>query len=119
MTEVERRVLEAVDISALLECLADLIAFRSEGGSETPAQEFMAQRMADLDMSVDRWEIDLARLRTHPAYSAEIDHDNALGVVGLLSRGAGRALVLNGHVDVVPAGEPGRWKPTFRSAPSK
>ncbi|CAN5859008.1 ArgE/DapE family deacylase [soil metagenome] len=109
MTDVERRVIDAIDDSALIDCLSELIAFRSEGGNETPVQEHVARRMTELGMSVDRWDLDLPGLRTHSAWSAEIDREHALGVVGRFGRGAGRTLVLNGHVDVVPAGDPERW----------
>jgi acetylornithine deacetylase len=47
---------------------------------------------------------------------AEIDREHALGAVGRFGRGAGRTLVLNGHVDVVPAGEPARWTVPLWSA---
>jgi acetylornithine deacetylase len=109
VTDVERRVLDAIDGTALIDGLAEMIAFRSEGGSETAVQEHVAALMDDIGLDVDRWELDLERLRRHPACHAEIQRDHALGVVGRLGRGSGRTLVLNGHVDVVPAGEPARW----------
>ncbi len=109
MNGLERRVIDAVDMGALMECLADLIAFRSEGGSESPVQEHVADLMTSLGMEVDRWEIDLDSLRRHPAYTAEIEREHALGVVGRMGSGNGRTLVLNGHVDVVPAGDPKLW----------
>lgn len=109
MNDLERRVLDAIDLDALLACLAELVAFRSEGGHETPAQQHVARVMERLGLEVDRWEIDLDALRRHPAYGAEIEREHALGVVGRLGRGRGRTLVLNGHIDVVPAGEPQRW----------
>jgi acetylornithine deacetylase len=109
MTDVEGRVQDAIDLDGLLEWLGALIRFRSDGGQETPIQEHVADLMRGLGMDVDRWEIDLERLREHPACTTEIDRDHALGVVGRAGRGAGRTLVLNGHVDVVPAGDPALW----------
>jgi acetylornithine deacetylase len=109
MTAVEGRVQDAIDLDGLLEWLGALIRFRSDGGQETPIQEHVADLMRGLGMDVDRWEIDLERLREHPACTTEIDRDHALGVVGRAGRGAGRTLVLNGHVDVVPAGDPALW----------
>lgn len=44
-----------------------------------------------------------ARVET---FGAEPGRDNAVGVLGT---GDGRSLVYNGHVDVVPAGDPARW----------
>jgi len=112
MNDVERRVLDAIDLDGLVECLRDLVAFPSLGGEETPVQEHVAAGMESDGLAVDRWEIDLDALRRHPAYTVEIERERALGVVGRLGaaeRSAGPRLVLNAHADVVPAGEPERW----------
>lgn len=106
---VERRVLAAVDEEGLLRCVADLVAIPSVSGEETPAQERVAAEMADFGLEVDRWELDLPALRGHPAYAVDVERNEGLGVVGTMGRGEGRTLILNGHIDVVPAGEPGRW----------
>lgn len=109
MTEAEERVLAALDPEYLLDCLRELVAIRSVGGSEGPAQESVARRMDRIGLRVDEWKIDFEALRRHPAYTAEIERNAGFGVVGSLGRGEGSTLVLNGHVDVVDAGEPGRW----------
>ncbi len=114
LTDVERRVVDAVDIAGLLDALERFIAIDSSGGKETPAQRYVAALMERLGLEVDVWELDLASLRGDPAYSEELRRKEALGVVGRFGRpGAGaapgRTLVLNGHVDVVPAGERDRW----------
>ena len=109
LTEIERRVLDAIDLDGLISCLCDLIAIPSVGGEETPAQEYMAREMEAAGMNVDLWELDLDALGRDPACTAEIERVNALGVVGGSGAGKGPTLVLNGHVDVVPAGDPGLW----------
>jgi acetylornithine deacetylase len=111
--EEERRILEAVNEAALVRTASDLIAFESWGGREVEVQQHMAAlyRMAALD--VDCWEIDLDALSSHPAFGAEIERDRALGVVGRWGNAEGPTLILNGHVDVVPAGE-GWTVPPFR-----
>lgn len=109
MRALERRVLQAIDTGALYERLADLVAYRSIGGKETPAQERMAELMTTVGLSVETWPIDVAVLRSHPAYTADIERDQAMGVTGRWGHDAGRTLVLNGHIDVVPAGEEDRW----------
>lgn len=109
MTDLERRVLDAVDMDGLLELLARMIAERSDGGRESLIQRRMAEEMRSAGMDVDEWDIDLVELARHPAYSSEIARDEALGVVGTLGGDAGPMLVLNGHTDVVPAGDRDRW----------
>ncbi len=109
MNGLERRVLDAIDLDALVECLGELIAFQSLGGDESPIQERVAEIMGNLGLEVDCWEIDMDQIRRHRAYTVEIERDRALGVVGRTGRGEGRTLILNGHVDVVPAGDPELW----------
>ena len=117
--------MDRVDESWLLETLAGLVAIPSWEGKERAAQEYMAAVMAGLGMDLDVWEIDEAELRRHPDYATEIEREDPLGVVGRVGWGAGgrdggtvdgngnhesRTLVLNGHVDVVPPGDEGRWE---------
>jgi acetylornithine deacetylase len=109
LSPLEERVLEAVDLEGLLGCLGELVALRSDRGLESPMQERMAELMEQAGMEVDRWPIDLEALARHPAFSTEIPREEALGVVGRMGEGRGPVLVLNGHVDVVPAGERERW----------
>lgn len=119
---IERRVLDAIDVDGLMAALRELIAMDTSGGRERPAQEWMADFMARCGLEVDCWEIDLDALRTDPAYSEELDRNSALGVVGRFGPGSfndpgtGPVLVLNGHVDVVPAGERRLWSvPPFEA----
>ena len=114
--QIENRVLDGIDHDALLERLGVLIAIESVTGDETPAQRAMAGFMRSIGMEVDEWDIDMGVLRSHPSYTAEFERDDALGVVGRFGSGSGPVLVLNGHVDVVPAGDLTRWAhPPFRA----
>ena len=125
ISDLERTVLDAIDIDGLLDTLERFIAIDSSGGKETPAQEYVAAVMERLGLEVEVWELDVKALRQDPAYSEELHRKEALGVLGRF-RGAvdgerhaspgdsatadpGRTLVLNGHVDVVPAGDRSRW----------
>lgn len=110
LTAAERTVVAAIDTEALVEAVRALVRIPSWGGRETPAQEHVAGLLSDAGLEVDRWEIDIDALGRHPAFSAELDRARALGVVGTLpGRGEGRSLMLNGHVDVVPPGDPALW----------
>ncbi len=110
LSSTELRVLETLDQEGMLEFVSRLVKIPSVGGSETPAQEMVATWMEENGFQVDRWELDLEKLRRHPAHSEEVERREGLGVVGILGEsGSGRDLILNGHVDVVPLGDEGRW----------
>jgi acetylornithine deacetylase len=107
---LEEKVLKALDLEGMLAFLSELVAIPSLGGEESAAQERVAGWMNEAGLEVDLWELDMDALRRHPAYSAEVNRDEGLGVVGILGghRG-GQDLILNGHIDVVPAGDPENW----------
>jgi acetylornithine deacetylase len=111
LTAPEKAVVNAVRVERLVETLRELVAIPSWNGNETPAQEWMAEEMTRIGLSVDRWPIDLEALSAHPAFGVEVERASALGVVGVLEgTGAGPTLVLNGHVDVVPPGDESLWR---------
>ena len=114
----EAAALAAIDESWLLEVLAGLVAIPSWRGDERGAQEYMAAVMHGLGLDLDVWEIDEAELSRHPDYATEIARADPLGVVGRADwANGGPTLVLNGHVDVVPPGDPSRWTtPPFEMA---
>jgi len=111
MNPLERQALDAIDVEAMIGFLCRLIAMPSLDGDEDPAQYLVAEQMSHSGLQVDKWEIDLAELRRHAAFSEEVARTDAVGVVGRLGRDAGpRSLIFNGHVDVVPAGDPDKWE---------
>ena len=110
LSELERRVIASIDVDGMLESLAELIAIPSVANEETPAQEHMAYLMESVGLDIDLWPIDFTELRAHPAYAADVARERGLGLVGSVPpAGVGPALIVNGHIDVVPAGEPDRW----------
>lgn len=112
MNDAERRALDALDMDALLAFLCDLVAVPSLDGTpeENAAQELAAAQMRQSGMDVDVWEIDFAALRGHPSFCWEAERARGLGVAGSLGAVAGgRSLIFNGHVDVVPSGDPALW----------
>lgn len=109
LSSEERRAAEAVNAERLFALLADLIAIESVANRETPAQQRVAAEMRATGLETDVWEIDFEQLRRHPAYTADVERHEGLGVAGTMGRGEGRTLILNGHIDVVPAGEVERW----------
>ena len=114
LTAVERRVLARIDEDAVVARASELIAVPSLSGLETAAQEVAADQLARAGMAVETWDIDVAALSRSPWFSAEVDRPDARGVLAWAGRGDGPTLLLNGHVDVVPIGEPRDWtSPAF------
>jgi acetylornithine deacetylase len=121
-TPSELAALRAFDPDGLVELLCRLIELPSLDGAETAAQRAVAAWMAEAGLETDVWAIDLDVLRRHPDHCEEVARDEALGVVGWIGRRAagggtgdsagrsgGRDLLLNGHIDVVPAGDAATW----------
>lgn len=117
------QVLEQVDAltAAMVEELASVVRIPSVCGSdaENEAQAYMARRLADAGLDVDHWRIDLDELSAHPDFPGmEVERGEAWGLVGRMpGTGDGATLMLNGHIDVVPVGDPGAWvDPPFAGA---
>ncbi|MDP9443484.1 MAG: ArgE/DapE family deacylase [Actinomycetota bacterium] len=119
----ERLVLDAVRADEVVTDLTALVRIPSVIGTdaEHEVQAWCAERMRVLDLAVDHWRIDLHQAYADPAFpGAEVERTEAWGCVGTLQPAAAGdggaappgtpALVLNGHVDVVPAGPPELWR---------
>lgn len=117
LTDAERAALDALDERALVASLVELIAVPSITGSdaESQLQHTLADRFTELDLDVDLWSFDLAALRADPLFpGTEAPRTEAWGLVGVRpgtgdDPGAAPALILQGHVDVVPPGELSNW----------
>jgi acetylornithine deacetylase len=120
LTDQERVVLDAIDEQGLLADLVELVAIPSVGGSQAEAevQDWCAQRLRSLGLSVDAWDIDVAAEQAARGFPGmEVERAQARGCVGVLgtearpSEGSGAvpALALCGHTDVVPPGDLDAW----------
>jgi acetylornithine deacetylase len=90
----------------------ELIRFRSTRGQEQAIQDFVFRAFRDRGLAMDRFAMDRAAIEAHPGgskYSAE--HSDAPIVVGIHRPRdeKGRSLILQAHVDVVPAGPEDMW----------
>ncbi|MEM1333799.1 MAG: M20/M25/M40 family metallo-hydrolase [Actinomycetota bacterium] len=110
-------VLDAVDElhDEHVDLLVDLVRRPSVSGTdgESDAQHHMARVLDESGLEVDHWEIDLPALTADPDFPGmEVDRREAWGVVGRLPGARPDehdTLMLNGHIDVVPTGDPGAW----------
>ncbi len=111
-TAAERRVLDALDEAALVETLVELVRVPSVTGTdaESELQHTVARWFEEAGLEVDLWSLDLDDLRADPDFpGTEAPRLEGHGLVGTASGDGEPALVLQGHVDVVPVGDLANW----------
>ncbi|QIM23234.1 ArgE/DapE family deacylase [Phycicoccus sp. HDW14] len=112
MSDDECRVLDALDDDELVASLVELVRVPSVTGSaaEGEVQHLLARWFEEAGLEVDLWSEDLEALRADPGFpGSEAPRTEAWGLVGTTPGAGPPALVLQGHVDVVPVGDPGAW----------
>jgi acetylornithine deacetylase len=117
VTDWAARVLQEVDAGAAAaeQRLAELVTVPSVGGTdaEHEIQALLAVELAAVGLEVDHWQLPLPELLAAPDFpGVEVHRDEAWGLVGRLpgtGSGDGPTLMFDGHVDVVPVGDPAAW----------
>ena len=114
LSDLERRVLDHLDTDRLVDDLAGLVRRPSVSGTEAEVevQDDVADLLRECGARVDQWQIDLKETLADPWFpGVEVERDAAQGVVGVIGGGPDDTpnLALNGHVDVVPVGDPEAW----------
>ncbi|MCC5947104.1 MAG: ArgE/DapE family deacylase [Nitriliruptoraceae bacterium] len=104
----------AIDPERVVALTSRLIAEPTLSGDELGGQVLAAELFAGAGLSVETFDADLDTLTAHPAYSAEVARERIVGVLGRTGAGADRAaggghLLIDGHIDVVPAGDASDW----------
>lgn len=99
-----------------LDFLRDLVSFdtsvilHGEDGQEEKAQRHLAQYLRTLGCEVDIFEPDNERMKQYPGYNEGHSYKGRPNVVGIYrGTGGGRSLILNGHMDTMPAGNLDSW----------
>lgn len=113
LSEFEAAVLKHLDEDALVDTLAQLVRVPSVAGSdaEVEVQDLCADMLREEGQDVDRWEIDLDELQADPWFpGTEAERDRGIGVVATSGGDGDPALILQGHLDVVPPGDPATWQ---------
>jgi acetylornithine deacetylase len=113
-SDTAKTIMKAVDdgFDDQIALTADLVRFPSVRGAEHTAQDFVAAEMRKRGLGVDRWRVDVEKIRHLPGFSpVHVNYDNAFNVVGAqrVDNPKGRSLILNGHIDVVPTGPLDMW----------
>ena len=112
--ELRSRILKSVE-DGFAEHVAftqDLVRFPSTRGNEQMVQDYMFRAMRQRGLTMERFAMDREAIARHPGGSRISEtHSNAPIVVGIHRprEEKGRSLILQGHVDVVPAGPLDMW----------
>jgi acetylornithine deacetylase len=123
LTRAEERALAAIDRTAVVSSLVELLAVPSISGTdaESDVQHGLAKDLHSLGLDVDLWSMDLEELTAAEGFpGTEAPRSEAWGLVGTQAgESEVPALVLQGHVDVVPPGDLAHWRtapfePTLR-----
>ena len=99
-----------IDTQRLLDDLRALIGIPSITGSEERVADWAAEALRELGLDVELITPDAAAIRADPDWPGEEMGRAVLPVViGRVGRVGGRRLILSGHLDVVPPGDPATW----------
>ena len=99
-----------IDRDRLIDDLETLVRIESITGSEENIADWAAGALLELGLRVEVARSDLDRLRDDPAWPGEEMERTTLPiVVGRAGSADGRRLILSGHLDVVPPGDPASW----------
>ncbi len=100
----------AIDRAALIDDLVGLVRIPSVTGGEEAVAADAAVRLRNAGMAVETPSPDPAAIRADPAWPGEETVRSSLPlVIGRLGRPGGRRVILSGHLDVVPPGDPATW----------
>jgi acetylornithine deacetylase len=93
--------------------LVELVRIPSIGGTDAEAQivHTVARWLLADGVEVDLWPVPVAEFAARPDFPGmEVPRSEAYGLVARVpGRGDGPSLMLNGHLDVVPPGDPATW----------
>jgi acetylornithine deacetylase len=110
LTDMAHRAAGAVDSRTLASDLSALVRMPSITGDEDAVAANVADRLEAAGMAVEVFTPNPADIRSDPAWPGEEVPRSTLPVVlGRAGRAGGRRVVLSGHIDVVPAGDPATW----------
>ena len=99
-----------IDVDRMVDDLQTLVRIRSITGSEENVADWAAGALIDAGLAVEVVRPDLHGLRADPAWPGEeMDRVTLPIVVGRAGQPGGRRLILSGHLDVVPPGDPATW----------
>lgn len=110
LTAAVDRAVDAL-LPELVEFTRSIVRIPSLPGQEVAAQHAMAAKYRSLGLDTDLVLSTREALADHPAFTDDgIPFVDRLNVIARWrGSGGGRSLILNGHMDVVPPGDPDAW----------
>jgi acetylornithine deacetylase len=110
VAEPAARATPAIDADRLRDDLVALVRIPSITGSEEDAALWAAGALGELGLDVEVIRPDVETIRADPDWPGEEMPRASLPVViARVGVAGGRRLLLSGHLDVVPPGDPGTW----------
>jgi acetylornithine deacetylase len=101
---------DLIDEAWATEALAELIRIPSVTGGEEAVQDAVAAHLSGVGIGPEIIDTDPEAAAADPDWpGAEMPRQSLRTVVGRIGRPGGRRLLLVGHVDVVPPGDPATW----------
>ncbi|MCY8855680.1 peptidase [Bacillus atrophaeus] len=114
MQQIEKQVVDWLDdhLAKAIRLLKRLVGEKSTFGAEFNAQAIVLEKLRQFKMDIDVWEPSLKQLKQHPYFKSDrTDFSESPNIVAKKAgESNGRSLILNGHIDVVPAGDIKAWK---------
>ncbi len=106
----EDALIGAIDPLRVEDDLRTLVAIPSVTGDEVEVTDEAARLLGDLGSQVERFDVDPAEIAADPDFpGSEVPRTVLPLVFGRVGRPGGRRIILSGHLDVVPVGDPATW----------
>jgi acetylornithine deacetylase len=116
MSQFTNQISDAVDAARteLIEFLQKIVQTASLPDHEHDVQNLIAQKLRSMGLEVEIVPSNFEDLKNHPAFGDDgfspSERVNVVGRWAGTATGEGKSLILNGHVDVVPVGDPALWE---------
>ncbi len=111
MTGWLERALARLDADAIAETTAELVAVESVGGTpgERACLDHVGAWLTERGVPVQRWDLPVADVPAPPGWSFETARDEVAGLTATVGPDDAPGLLVNAHVDVVPAADQAGW----------
>lgn len=95
----------------LIKLIQDTVRFKSYSGEAAQIQLFLQKELEKLGMETSLIKVEPEKLKKYKGFSDDgFAYDNRYSLTGVKKgKAAGKSLILNGHVDVVPPGDLSCW----------